>query len=408
MTSRADKRAPLFSLRAALILIVVGVISFAALVVLSAFAPDLEDKDQAGLHAYSKSALGYNMAFELLRESGYDVAISRDPSQLEYHDAYTALILTPTDSGDAEALRTLDTESGYPTLIVLPKRMGLPSFLNKRHQSQTSVLDLADVQKLADALSDTVTLSRTEPPEHADLSFARMPVRISEHLQVMSGDDIVPIIRGETGVVFGRLRGTDTYILSEPELLNTHGLADIENARVAMMLMESMSGTDQGVTLVFDTTLHGFARSKDLLRTLFEPPLLGATLFAVATGLLIGWDAFLRFGRPRAEGPAIATGRQSLIESTAGLFSQTSKEWMLAADYAALVRRLALKEMGYSDDMPEDQAETLLARLEDKRRKKNPELKPAPKAEDVTSSQQLVHFAKDYHAWKKELSDECD
>ena len=338
MTETTDQGS-LFSLRSVLIFVVVGVISFAALVVLSAFAPDLEDKDQAGLHAYSRSALGYNFAVELLRDTGHEVIISRDPNRLDYHPAGEVLILTPENSADEDKLKSLDTESGYPTLIVLPKRWGLRSFLNRRHQGKTSELELDDVRKLTNALSDTIGLRRIEPVDRVTAMGTSKPVVISEHLQIMSSGNIVPIISVEEGTLFGRIKGSDIFILSEPELLNTHGLAHIENARLAMMMMDELQDSEEDISLVFDTSLHGFERTRDLLRTLFEPPLLGATLFAVATGILIGWVAFLRFGRPRAEGPAVATGRQSLIDSTAGLFSQTSKEWSLASDYGALMRR---------------------------------------------------------------------
>ena len=95
MTTRTQT--PVITLKTALIAIIVGVLSFAALIVLSAFAPELRDKNQAGLHAYSKSALGYNFAVRLLQETGFDVEISREIWRLEYSDRSSLLILTPAN-----------------------------------------------------------------------------------------------------------------------------------------------------------------------------------------------------------------------------------------------------------------------------------------------------------------------
>ena len=68
----------LISLRTALIIVIIGVLSFSSLFVLLAFAPDLQDKNYAGPHAYSKSALGYNFSAELLKETRLQ---AHDPSR---------------------------------------------------------------------------------------------------------------------------------------------------------------------------------------------------------------------------------------------------------------------------------------------------------------------------------------
>lgn len=405
MTTRTQT--PVITLKTALIAIIVGVLSFAALIVLSAFAPELRDKNQAGLHAYSKSALGYNFAVRLLQETGFDVEISREIWRLEYSDRSSLLILTPANRYDADELAEVNFErSGDPTLIILPKRWGPADVFNRRFQGRTSILSTDSVTRLlADAFED-ISVIQTAPVEDVRFYGDRMKTVFTEKTQLISGDTISPIVETDDGTLFGRVEGTYVFIISDPEIFNTHGLSKPENAAMMMAVIEELAGGGFQIPIIFDTTLHGFERNKNLLRLLFEPPVLAATLFGIATALLLGWSAFLRFGRPRAAPPEIATGRQSLIESTAGLFKQTEQQASLAEDYDALATRLVLKSLGFTDDIPADQADQILARRAQRRKADKPDLSSRPDPAHVTSPHQLLHFAQNYHTWKEELSDD--
>src|SRR5262249_15774417 len=100
-----------------------------------------------------------------------------------------------------------------------------------------------------------------------------------QDLQTVAADDLLPVLTTSDGkIVVGRLKTQGTleiYGLAEPDLLNTQGLANLATARAAIALLEGLRGQG-GIT--FDVTLHGFERSRSLLRLAFEPPLLAATL----------------------------------------------------------------------------------------------------------------------------------
>lgn len=404
--SKAVKTQPLISVRTALIAVLVGAISFSSLLVLSAFAPELRDKNQAGLHAYSKSALGYNFAVNLLTEIGYEVEISQDENLLLYPRDPSLLILTPANRYDSDELEEISFDSDSPSLVVLPKRWGFRDALNRRFQGRTGFVSLADVTQLANVLDDQISLTRAEGVTELTSVQGNLPVSFVENTQFMNGDALVPIISGDDGVVFGRLQNTEIYILSEPELFNTHGLSHEENAQAMLVAVTEMTGDGSSFSVIFDTTLHGFERSRNLLRMLFEPPLLGATLFAFATAILLGWGAFLRFGRPSELPAEIATGRQSLIESTSGLFRQTEQQASLAEDYEVLANRLTVRSLGYLEDVTPEQAKQILDDRQKKEQRDRPDLKDRPTADAVVSAHQLLQFAQDYHTWEEELTDE--
>ncbi|MAP93615.1 MAG: hypothetical protein CMK07_01575 [Ponticaulis sp.] len=398
---------PLVSVRTALIAVLVCALSFASVVVLTAFAPEFEDKDQAGLHAYSRSALGYNFAVRLLQDVGYDVEISRDPSLLRTSYRRSLLILTPASRYDADELGEVDFERGEnPTLIVLPKRWGFKNNFNPRHQGRTGLLQVEQVSELTEEVVEGLKVKRVEQLTGFRIDGEEANPQFTSTVQLLDGDGIRPIFESDQGVMFGQVEGTRTFILSEPELFNTHGLSHPENAQVMLSMIEEMIGEGLNFPIIADTTLHGFERSRNLLKKLFEPPLLGVTLVALGTAILLGWSAFLRFGRPRDPEPEIATGRQSLIESTAGLFRQTEQEASLAGDYEQVARRMTLRSLGLPEDTPPDQADALIKRRETYARAENPDLPARPDASEVSSAGSLLHFAQNYHAWNEELKNE--
>ena len=57
-----------FSARVAAILIAVAAISFGAVLVMAGWAPELRERNRAGDHPYSTSALGYNGFVRLLED----------------------------------------------------------------------------------------------------------------------------------------------------------------------------------------------------------------------------------------------------------------------------------------------------------------------------------------------------
>src|SRR5688500_10583947 len=99
MSARAEGgpgAAPAFSARAVLALVVVGIIAFAGLAVLSAFAPELRSGNDGRAHALSRSAVGFAGVPILMKGLGESVVISRTkPHGLDN----AAVILTP-DAGD--------------------------------------------------------------------------------------------------------------------------------------------------------------------------------------------------------------------------------------------------------------------------------------------------------------------
>ena len=314
----------------------------------------------AGLHAFSKSALGYNFAVEMIESMDSEVEISRNSALLKDAEAYGVLVLTPADDRDADELAEVDFDRYEPSLIVLPKRWGSADFQNPSHQSRTGELSMRDVTPLLQPFGDSFGMRRVRSVDEVQTPYGRLPAVMTEYTQIITSGPVDPIISVDEGIVFGRLTDTNIYVLSEPEFFNTHGLKHFENVQVFAEIIDEIRSADFDAPFLFDTTLHGFDRGKNLLRSLLEPPLLGASLFAFAAAILLGWAAFVRFGKTPDPEPPFQTGRNALIASTAGLFAQTEKETELTGEYGQIAERLALVELGYPDDLTPAQMKTII------------------------------------------------
>lgn len=359
------RRGEAFRGRTVVAMILVGVLAFVGLTVLSVYAPQLSSGDDGGGHPLSRSAVGFAGAARFFEARGVTVLVSRGPIRT---GGRGLLILTPRPDTDRKDLDRI--AFGGPRLIVLPKWDPAPhpfhrGWVSRGRLVPTGVLargvllELAkDVAMRRQAGSAPRRLWRT----YADGSAARVGETgpISD-FQTLGGAGLVPVIADDAGgIVLGRIPKTRTYILSDPDLLDTQGLRSLATARVADSLIRSLN---PGGPLIFDVTLHGYRRTRNLLTLALEPPFLGGTLCAVAAALLAGLGAAVRFGPVRRPPPPFALGKAALVDSTAGLIRMARREPRMAEGYARLCRALAARGVGAPRHLEEDALEAFLDRL---------------------------------------------
>lgn len=343
MSERLPQESNPFSAFTSAIMIGVGLLVFIAIFALLAWSPDLASKNRAGQHPYSNSALGYGGLVKLLEADGQTVTVSRLASSLDYSDGL--LVLTVPRFGMSRAPE-FDLESvSEPALYVLPKWSGFADREKPSWQKDTDLMDRRNVASIAQAFDSDLKVWRLRNPGRVRTPFGIQKPKFEHQMQVLESDSLESVIETPGGTLLAKLPGRDVYILSDPDLVNTFGLARPENARMALGLMDMLKYfPEQPVTL--DATLHGFERSESLLRAIFDVPFLGATMIALATMLLITWGAFIRFGPPSREERVLAFGKKALAESSAGLVSMARRESQMAPGYAQTVQRDLMKHLG--------------------------------------------------------------
>lgn len=404
MNERTKIAGGVFSPVTTLVVILVGIVALAGLGVLSAYGPELRSGDDGGGHALSRASTGYGALPVLLRGLGKPVVMSRgvltDP-------AYESLlVLTPTPDTRAEMVEDLLHEGA--TLIVLPKWGSIP---DPDHPGWVRTLGVlppeAALSPLPDPLREGSQLSadagvRAVAFRRPNGAAIGAPVLI-ENLRTLSGPDWIPVLVDDEGnpVLARRRQQQRVYVLADPDLINTQGLKSLGGARTAVSLMELLA---PGSPVVFDLTLHGLQRTRNLLRLLIEPPLLGMTLALLGLAALAGLQATVRFGPARTPARVIALGKRGLADNTAGLIRLARREHRMAAPYALLMRAAVARAIGAPRSLGEAELDAFLDRVGRIAGSTDAYTTLASRASTARTPGDLMRIAADLYRWKQELT----
>ena len=389
-----------FAARTVAVLLTIAIVSFGAVIVLAGWAPELRDRNHAGDHPFSTSALGFNGIVQLLDDQGYPVDVSRLEHRLEGRDwGLMVVTLSPWSMGS----KLQDITLQPTTLIVLPKWIGQTDPFNARRQRDTRFMQARSLNDLLDDLNIDGEIGRIDVPDRTDTPFGGMALRPDLKMQVIRSESLVPIAGTDDGILLGKLDDRDIYVLADPDMLNTFGLAERENARFAVQLMDWLR-YDEAEPIIFDATLHGFVRSENLLQMMFDIPFVGATLAALAAAFLLGWAALVRFGPTARETRVIALGKQALVDNSAGLFTMARRETHLAPGYLTMIRRRVAREIAAPKTMTEAQLSALFDRLgpEEQSGKTFSQIERGLRTASA-SREELMTKARELYRWRRDI-----
>lgn len=359
-----------FNVRMVTALVLISAFSLLAVMALSAYAPELRSQDNPQANAYSRSAIGYAGLMRLLEDCGIPVKIGREKLLRTTTSDASLTILAPTLMNNAKQLR----ETGLPgaRLFILPKWIAFPDPLHDNWVMKSQPMSTELIGRtILDGLAKKSKLARTKanartslyaPLPSFDPNLPKQTGKIDQ-LQTVSGDNLAGVVRdAKNNIVVAQVSGTQTYILSDPDFLNTQGIHDLATAHAAVALIQQMRVGNGPV--VFDVTLNGFGSSPDFFGLLFRPPFLGATICAFLTALLIGLHAISSFGTPPPPPPAYALGKQALAGNTADLIRVMGREPAMTQRYTTVTRNLVLKALGARRDLSPEQTNALFGGLE--------------------------------------------
>ncbi len=405
MSAQAE-RTP-FKPRVVLMICLVGLLAFIALLYFIGAGDTGERGNDGEAHAASPGLNGLAGLARLLELEGHAVEFSRSRSGFETSDL---LVLTPPLNMDTDELtEILDSRTDRgPTIVILPKwfAMGFPENMDPEVADQVQdgwvrllgvsspdwVADLPAPYRLTinSEAADYVTDETSEGNTDINLELTgaiqgpgrdwtgygitgQLPDKRylwadqSDAADAMVTDDagraLVLEILGEEDTDFYNEAHYVTFVI-EPDLLNNFGMADEANATLAREIFLA-TGYNERMPVVFDLTLNGMGGTANLLTLAFRPPFLAATLCLIMALLIVGWRAFLRFGPPVAERPAIAFGKQTLIANGAGLVIRAKRIGLLANPYVALSARRLQRTLGLTNHNAEALDRAIAMRLPD-------------------------------------------
>jgi hypothetical protein len=394
--------------RLAGILVLISAVSMLGLVLLFAYAPYLRGDDSSDSDVISRSAVGFAGLKELLSLSHIPTDIDRGPL-LPNNSRPSLVILTP--AWTASAAEITDYQYTAPTLVILPKWIAIPILEKSQWVTKSGMWPDDTTARLVQGLAKGATLAHKNGSARdiqtllgpaAPPGLAPVFLKHIEEIRSIGGAPTVLTAR-DYGPILVQVRraGQPVYILSEPDLMNNQGLADVTSARAALAIIAQLRQGSGPVR--FDVTLDGMGRDPSLLHALFEPPLLGATACALLAALLIGLHAASRFGAPQRAGRVFARGKMVLAINTAELLRIMGREGAMAQRYLHAARDLALARLGARRFSAPEQDE-LLAILERQGGLSIQYAELAHEARDAQGAAALLRIAQKAFVWRKGIT----
>lgn len=402
MSAVADRKdgrgAETFRPAVMVLILSVGALAFIAMLVLGAYSSDGKSPQNGGAHALSKAATGFSGIVRLAAATGRNPRIVRSVRELGSEDL---VVLTP-EAGRSDLAEILALRGPRATLVILPKwqtvrhpaRRGwvraqglVPEFFVEQVLGGAIRLDVRRQRSSGRWL----TGSRADVPPAVRFAAPRV-------IQTVSGETLQPLITDSAGrAVVAKHRDGAVYVLSDPDLLANHGIADRGQAAAALALLDYLNSTD-ATSIVFDVTLNGFGRSPNPLRLAFDPPFLAATLALALVALLAAIQAVFRFGPARLPERALPFGKAALIANAAALVRRAGREAALGPRYADMVRDKAANAFAAPARLREEALDFYLDRMP--RGARFSELAEA--AGNARHRQDMLAAAQALHQWQRE------
>lgn len=297
-------------------------LSLVAFLLFAVFGDELVTPPSSGADSFSRSAIGHKAFVEWMRRLDIEVVVSRARSAAKAGtDALLVLVEPDPDDLRRERTDVLDEalERRGPLLVVLPKRSGIGDPMAPGRLAEVGLLDVSEPQAIARRLVPGGHVLRPSAVGRWRSETMEGTPTLQDPQLLAPAPYLAPIVLCDQGILVARSQAgsADVWILSDPDLLETHGLATGENPVLLANLLAA--ALPPGGTVVLDETGHGHGITESVWRELFRFPLV---LSLVSALLAAGIGLWAAFGRPRVVAPPpppIEAGKRVLIENTADL-----------------------------------------------------------------------------------------
>ncbi|CAM5765900.1 hypothetical protein LMIY3S_01638 [Labrys miyagiensis] len=355
----------------------------------------------------SISAIGHAGFYELAERSDIPVARSRINGIVAPDEGGLLVMAEPASHFSSDDIVRLGHESNV--LLVLPKRWATADRTRSGWIRSTSPMPenwVGDILRLVEPKAD---LTRGAPPRSWDRNDLDVDPSFDDGAQLIRSDVLTPIVGNAQGMLVGEKLDGDrrVWVLSDPDIIENHGLAKRRNAAFAIALLNAMRDGDEG-KVVFDETIHGMVNVVDSpFKKLFQFPYVIVLLLTLAASVLLMWATTARFGKPRQAPAAFDFGKGRLIANTASLLDRAGHHAFVMRRYVAET----LRDAGRLFHAPRQLDDEGLAAWLDKIGKsrgvstKSADILARSRESRSSSLNELFQAARDIHQWKDEISD---
>lgn len=406
----------LFSARTIIIMIILAAFSFSAYFVLSGFSNELRETNDGGEHALSKSAIGFAGLVHVLQADGQSTSVSRLPKARQMDRKRLRIVTIPVRNFP---VGLDDIELKQPTLIVLPKwhthKLASHKGWVKKYNTPNSptISKFAIIRKL-NSVVPSLNIKRSDnDSQRITVSAQKSLNTLSEYkfynfdnLQTISGKKLIPLFESEQGTILAQLENSNTFVLSDPDFLNTHGVSRASIRKFALNIIHLLQERTGTQDVVFDISLHGFSGSRNMIKLALSPPFLGATLSLLAMVALIIWQAFVRFGEPERTKQPIAFGKRSLIETSSNFIEHAGRTHRLFDTYKELTRDEVLRALNIPKGLKRAEQDKRLASYASRDDNIPAWQEIAQHDAKISNNTELLERAKQIYKWRGDMTHE--
>ena len=209
--------------------------------------------------------------------------------------------------------------------------------------------DSEDADPASEASTEAIDDALAENSPATETDKESFDATLDMEAEDSKGISAQPILSLDGNPVLIRLNNSNTFVLSEPDLINTIGLNTRSGAQVAISIVNEINSiADARMDRVdIDLSVHGLQAGRNVIKLMLSPPFLAATLCLLAAGGLIAWQGFNRFGDPERPRPDYAQGPVSLARTAAEFMQVAGRAHKTGGDYAALIRKRVAAELGF-------------------------------------------------------------
>jgi len=292
---------------------------------------------------YSKSAIGHAGLYELLGRLGYGLERSRVGAQRAPGEGGILVMAEPELNAFGSA-SILTLERTPTVLLVLPKRAGEADRDKPGWIRSAEPLPLSYVDSVLRLVVAKGSVERVEPPKSFAVNKIGIMPDFAATAQLMRSELLTPLVGSSEGMLLGAAEYDDrlVWVLSDPDIIENHGLVRGQNAAFILGTLEAMRGSGEAGKVVFDEAIHGIAGPPtNPFRYLFEFPFAIVTLLMLAAVGLLLWATTGRFGGVRPAPPSFDLGKSRLIANTASLLERAGHHGFVMHRYVHMVLREA-------------------------------------------------------------------
>jgi hypothetical protein len=408
-----------FRRRTVVILTVVCALSLATSLLLLVFGPELSSPPTPSTNGYSRSAVGHKALVEVLRASGIPVVVSRMRTPGARESASLVIVAEPDlddDGSDLDRGRRLDEvlRAGPAVLLVLPKRTVVADSHSEGWVRESGLGSTERAREVLAHAARGASVVDAKPARGWHPGPLGVVPDVEEPRLVEPGV-LHPLLEAPgAGVLVGTtdVEGSTVAVLSDADLVATHGLVRGDNAILVTRLVDRLREGRQGA-VVLDETLHGFEYEPGIWRELFRFPLVLSVVAAVVAGLLLVWSGIGRFGAPEPPPPPIPPGKAFLLSSTADLLRRGGHVGLALDRYLASTVQDVARATHAPPTLEKEPLREWLERVGEARGASSTieeleEAVAAASAEGARDPRKVTSAAKAVHAWRKEMIDGPD